>query len=186
MAFYEIRIAGAFAESSKRLENAGAAIDSRVSLKFGLLSNVMDGVLRRNRAMALIATTFGLFVALLAMIGVYGVTSHATAERTREIGIRIALGAERRDVFAMLLGEMMRVVCVGVVFGLGCCFSGSADHSGAIWGVKTTDPLWSLGLRHLLDAPHSRNRCFSPGASGDARRSDGGAEIRVTTPDSFL
>jgi len=48
-------------------------------LKFGLLSNVMDGVLHRNRAMALIATTFGLFVALLAMIGVYGVTAHATA-----------------------------------------------------------------------------------------------------------
>jgi putative ABC transport system permease protein len=141
MAFYEIRIAGAFAESSKRLENAGAAIDSRVSLKFGLLSNVMDGVLRRNRAMALIATTFGLFVALLAMIGVYGVTSHATAERTREIGIRIALGAERRDVFGMLLGEMMRVVCVGVVFGLAAVFPAAQIIQGAIWGVKTTDPL---------------------------------------------
>jgi putative ABC transport system permease protein len=102
---------------------------------------VMDGVLRRNRAMALIATTFGLFVALLAMIGVYGVTSHATAERTREIGIRIALGAERRDVFGMLLGEMMRVVCVGVVFGLAAVFPAAQIIQGAIWGVKTTDPL---------------------------------------------
>jgi putative ABC transport system permease protein len=149
MAFYEIRIAGAFAESSKRLEHAGAAIDSRVSLKFGLLSNVMDGVLRRNRAMAFIATTFGLFVALLAMIGVYGVTSHATAERTREIGIRIALGAERRDVFGMLLGEMMRVVCVGVVFGLAAVFPAAQIIQGAIWGVKTTDPL-SLGFAICL------------------------------------
>jgi len=141
MAFYEIRIAGAFAESFKRLENAAAAIDSRASLKFGLLSNVMDGVLRRNRAIAVIATTFGLFVALLAMIGVYGVTSHATAERTREIGIRIALGAERRDVLGMLLGEMMRVVCVGVVFGLTAVFPAAQIIQGAIWGVKTTDPL---------------------------------------------
>jgi putative ABC transport system permease protein len=149
MAFYEIRIAGAFAESSKRLENAAAAIDSRVSLKFGLLNNVMDGVLRRNRAMALIATTFGLFVALLAMIGVYGVTSHATAERTREIGIRIALGAERRDVLGMLIGEMMRVVCIGVVFGLAAVFPAAQIIQGAIWGVKTTDPL-SLGFAICL------------------------------------
>jgi putative ABC transport system permease protein len=139
--YYQIRIAGAFAESSKRLEIAAAAIDSRVSLKFGLLSNVMDGVLRRNRAMAFIATTFGLFVALLAMIGVYGVTSHATAERTREIGIRMALGAERGDVLRMVLGQMMRVVCIGVVLGLAAVFPAAQIIQGAIWGVKTTDPL---------------------------------------------
>jgi putative ABC transport system permease protein len=139
--YYQIRTAGTFAETTKRLETAAAAIDSRVSLKFGLLSHVMDGVLHRNRAMALIATTFGLFVGLLAMIGVYGVTSHATAERTREIGIRMALGAERRAVFRMLLGEMMRVVCLGVAFGLGAVFPATQLIRGAIWGVKPTDPL---------------------------------------------
>jgi hypothetical protein len=149
MGLYEIRTAGAFAETSKRLESAAAAIDSRVSLKFGLLSNAMDTVLHRNRAMALIATTFGLFVALLAVIGVYGVTSHATAERTREIGIRMALGAERADVFGMLLGEMMRVVCVGVVVGLGSVYPAAQIIQGAIWGVKTTDPV-SLGFAVCL------------------------------------
>jgi hypothetical protein len=141
MGYYEIRTAGTFAETTKRLESAAAAVDSRVSLKFGLLSNAMDGVLHRNRAMALIATTFGLFVALLAMIGVYGVTSHAVAERTREVGVRMALGAERGDVFRMLLGEMMRVVCIGIVFGLGAVFAAAQIIRGAIWGVKPTDPL---------------------------------------------
>lgn len=149
MGSYEIRAVGTFAETAKRLESAAVAIDTRVSLKFGLLSNAMDGVLHRNRAMALIATTFGLFVALLAMIGVYGVTSHATVERTREIGVRMALGAERGDVFRMLLGEMMRVVCIGIVFGLGAVFAATQIIRGAIWGVKPTDPL-SFGIAICL------------------------------------
>ena len=145
MGYYEIRAAGGFAETTKRLETAAAAIDTRVSLKFDLLSHAMDGVLRRNRAMALIATTFGLFVGLLAMIGVYGVTAHSVAERTREIGIRIALGAQRGDVFRMLLGEMMRVVCIGIVFGLGVAEPATQMIRGVIWGVKPTDPL-SIGF----------------------------------------
>lgn len=149
MGFYEIRVAGTFAATTKRLESASTAVDSRVSLKFGLLSNAMDSVLHRNRAMALIATTFGLFVGLLAMIGVYGVTSHATAERTREIGVRMALGAQRKDVFRMLLGEMMRVVGIGIVFGLGAVFPATDMIRGTIWGVKTTDPL-SLGFAICL------------------------------------
>ena len=149
MGNYEIRAVGTFAETAKRLEGATAAVDSRVSMQFGLLSKAMDSVLHRNRAMALIATTFGLFVALLAMIGVYGVTSHATAERTREIGVRMALGAERGDVFRMLLGEMMRVVCIGIVFGLGAVFAATQIIRGAIWGVKPTDPL-SFGIAICL------------------------------------
>jgi putative ABC transport system permease protein len=147
--YYQIRIAGAFAESSKRLENAAAAIDSRVSLKFGLLSNAMDGVLRRNRALALIATAFSLFVALLATIGVFAVTSHAVAERTREIGIRMALGAERSDVLRMLFGEIMRMVGMGIAFGLAAVVPAVQLIRGAIWGVKPADPL-SIGAAICL------------------------------------
>ena len=146
---YEIRVAGGFAENTKRLESAAAAVDSHVSLKFGLLSHAMDTVLHRNRAMALTASAFGMFVGLLAMIGVYGVTSHATAARTREIGVRMALGAEQRDMIRMLLGEMMRVVSIGVVFGLGAAFAAGATIREAIWGVPTTDPL-SLGFASCL------------------------------------
>jgi hypothetical protein len=75
--FYEIRAAGPIAETTKRLESAASVVDSRVSLKLGLLSNVMDSVLHRNRAMALISTAFGLFVGLLSMMGVYGVKEPA-------------------------------------------------------------------------------------------------------------
>ena len=146
---YQIRVAGAFAEATKRLENAAATVDPHIVLKCGRLSDMLSTSVHRNRAMALIATTFGLFVGLLAMIGVYGVTSHATAERTREIGIRMALGAEQRDVLRMLLGEMMRVVCIGIALGLGAVFPAVGIIREAIWGVKPTDPL-SLGFASCL------------------------------------
>lgn len=147
--YYQIRIAGSLGEIAKRLEKAAATVDPHIVLKCELLSNMLNTSVHRNRAMALIATTFGLFVGLLAMVGVYGVTSHATAERTREIGIRMALGAEHRDVLRMLLGEMMRVVCMGLVFGVGLVFGAMQIIRGAIWGVKPTDPL-SFGIAICL------------------------------------
>ena len=146
---YEIRVAGALAETSKRLENAAATVDPRVVLKCDPLSNDISNTVHRNRAMALIATAFGLFVGLLAMIGVYGVTSHAAAERTREIGIRMALGAKRTDVFRMLFGEMMQVVCVGIAFGLGAIIPAAQLIRATIWGVKPSDPL-SIGFAICL------------------------------------
>jgi putative ABC transport system permease protein len=149
MGDYQVRAAGAFAETAKRLENAAATVDPRVMLKCNPLSDLISQSVQRNRAMALIATTFGLFVGLLAMIGVYGVTSHAAAERTREIGIRMALGANRGDVFRMLLGEMMRVVCIGIVFGLGATVPAAQLIRATIWGVKPTDPL-SIGFAICL------------------------------------
>jgi len=146
---YEVRAAGAFAETAKRLENVAATVDPRIFLKCDPLSDMISHSVHRNRAMALIATTFGLFVGLLAMIGVYGVASHAAAERTREIGIRMALGANRGDVFRMLLGEMMRVVCIGTACGLGAVVPAAQMIRATIWGVRPTDPL-SLGFSLCL------------------------------------
>ncbi len=146
---YQIRTAGALAETAKRLEEAAGTVDPRIVLKCEPLSNMLSASVHRNRAMALIATAFGLFVGLLAMIGVYGVTSHAAAERTREIGIRMALGADRGDVFRMLLGEMMRVVCAGLAFGLAAVVPAAQLIRSTIWGVKPTDPL-SIGFAICL------------------------------------
>jgi ABC-type antimicrobial peptide transport system permease subunit len=146
---YQIRAAGTFAETAKRVEDAAATVDPRIVLECSPLSNMVNNSVHRNRAMAFIATAFGLFVGLLAMIGVYGVTSHATAERTREIGIRMALGAERGDVLRMMLGQMMRVVCIGIAFGTATAVAATGIIREAIWGVKPTDPL-SLGFAMCL------------------------------------
>lgn len=148
-AYYQIRVAGAIAEATKRVENAAATVDPRIILKCGRLSDIISASVHRNRAMALIATTFGLFVAVLAMIGVYGVTSHATVTRTREIGVRVALGAKQGDVLRMLFGEMMRMVALGIALGVAAIIPAVQIIRGAIWGVKPADPL-SIGFAICL------------------------------------
>ena len=150
---YEIRAVGPLAETAKRLEAAAAKVDARIVLKCDPLSNAMNGVLHRNRALAWIATTFSLFVGLLAMLGVYGVTSYATAERTREIGIRMALGAQRANVLHMVFGETIWSVCIGAALGAGASVAAAGMFRGLIWGVKPTDPLsfgTAIGLMLLI------------------------------------
>jgi putative ABC transport system permease protein len=138
---YEIRVAGAFAGTAKGLENAAAAVDPGVVLKCDPLTDVISVGVHRNRAVALMAVAFGLFVGLLAMIGVYGVTSYATAERTREIGIRMALGARPGNVFRMIFGETITIVCIGIACGVGAGFAAGQMIQAMLWGVRPTDPL---------------------------------------------
>lgn len=141
MGSYEIRATGPVHDMSKRLDGAAAMVDPQIALKTGALSEMVNNSVHRNRAMALIAITFSAFVGLLAMIGVYGVTSYATAERTREIGIRMALGAQPGDVLRMILSETIRTVCIGVALGAGAGLAVAQMIRGMIWGVRPNDPV---------------------------------------------
>jgi putative ABC transport system permease protein len=151
MGTYEIRAAGRFVETAKRLASVAAAVDPRAVLKCDPLSNAIYNVVHRNRAMALIVTTFGVFAGLLAMIGVYGMTSYATAERTREIGVRMALGAQPGDVFRMVMLETMSVACIGIAFGVAAGVATASLIRGIIWGVRPSDPLsYSIAICLVL------------------------------------
>ena len=101
----------------------------------------------------------GCFAALalaLAAIGLYGVIAYSTAQRTREIGIRMALGALSRDVFAMILRQGFRLIAVGALAGLAAALGLARVTESLLYGVSTTDPLVylivsaSLGLIALL------------------------------------
>ncbi|HKW62510.1 MAG TPA: ABC transporter permease [Candidatus Acidoferrum sp.] len=146
---YEIRAAGSLAEMTKRLEAETATIDPRIVLKCHPQTDDISNSVHRNRATAWMATIFGLFAGLLALIGVYGVTSYATAERTREIGIRMALGAQPGGVFRMVMRETMTMVFIGIALGVGAGLASASLIRGIIWGVKPTDPL-SLGAAICL------------------------------------
>jgi putative ABC transport system permease protein len=78
---------------------------------------------------------------LLATVGIYGVASFAVARRTREIGIRSALGAQRSDVFRLVVGESMRRVAIGLAAGLLGAFGLARVLASQLYGVGMVDPL---------------------------------------------
>jgi len=102
------------------------------------------------RTAARMFAVFGLVAALLATIGIYGVRSYLVARRTREIGIRMALGATRSDVLRMVLREGVVLVSVGLVIGVGLAFAAGASLRGLIYEVSEYDPVSFIGAAVLL------------------------------------
>jgi ABC-type antimicrobial peptide transport system permease subunit len=93
---------------------------------------------------------FGVLALLLATMGLYSVMTYAVSQRTREIGIRMALGAQVRDVLGMVLSQGMLLVFVGVAIGLLGAFLLTRVLSSLLIGVGTTDPITFGGVVMLL------------------------------------
>jgi ABC-type antimicrobial peptide transport system permease subunit len=91
------------------------------------------------RMAALLLTVFGGLALVLAGIGIYGVVNYAVVKRTRELGIRMSLGATARDVMVMAVGGGMRLVLVGGVVGMGLAAVLTWSVSGYLFGISTTD-----------------------------------------------
>src|SRR5262249_38013743 len=104
---------------------------------------------------------FGMIALLLAVVGVYGVKAYAVACRTREIGIRMALGAHRRDVFALIMrqGALQTALAVGI--GLVLSFGAGRVLAQILYQVSPTDPL-ALGTATLMLATAALLACFFP------------------------
>ncbi len=95
----------------------------------------------------------GLFAAtalLLATIGIYGSISYSTRQRTNEIGVRIALGAQSRDVLRLIVGQGIGLALIGVAIGLGAAFLLTRAIRGLLFGVSPTDPLTFFAISLLL------------------------------------
>jgi macrolide transport system ATP-binding/permease protein len=102
------------------------------------------------RAAATLVGLSGSLALLLAAIGLYGVLSYAVSLRTREIGVRVALGAQRRDVASLVVGRGLRLVCLGTALGLALAFVLTRFLSFLLYGVSALDPLTFAGVPALL------------------------------------
>jgi predicted permease len=94
-----------------------------------------------GRVAATFAGSFGLLAMLLAAVGIYSVVAYSTRQRTHEIGIRIALGAQRSDVMKIVLGQGVRLAVIGVIIGLAAAAGLTRLMSTILFGVSATDPL---------------------------------------------
>jgi predicted permease len=114
------------------------------------LQEQVDLSLFPSRVAAWILGGFGVLALLLAAIGIYGVVSYSVAQRTREIGVRMALGAKRRDVLRLVLGEGLFVVAAGLGTGLLLAVAATRLIGGFLYGVGVTDPLTFIGVPAVL------------------------------------
>jgi len=114
------------------------------------LRDQLDLSLLPSRLAAWTLGGFGLLALLLAAIGIYGVVSYSVAQRTREIGVRMALGAKEKDVLRLVLGEGFFVIAVGLALGLLLAAAATRVIAGFLYGVGATDPLTFAGVPLLL------------------------------------
>jgi predicted permease len=105
-----------------------------------MMEDVVGASMAARRANTALLTLFGVLAVLIAVLGVYAVTANAVAQRSREFGIRAALGATRRDLLGLVGGEMVVVVTVGVLAGAAIAWAASRVMAGMVYGVTVHDP----------------------------------------------
>jgi predicted permease len=105
------------------------------------LASEIDQSLVQERLVTWLTTSFGVLATLLVVIGLYGVLSFSVVRRTREIGIRVALGAQRRDVFLMVIKQGMILVLAGAFIGAGVSLALSRFISGLLFGISPTNAI---------------------------------------------
>jgi predicted permease len=114
------------------------------------LNDVVNTSLHQERVLAQICGFFSLFALALACLGLYGVLSFSVIQRTREIGVRIALGAQRRNVLALVVSQGLKMALLGLTLGLAAAMAVTRFTSNFLYGVTPTDPAAFIGVSLLL------------------------------------
>lgn len=123
------------------LRNAVWAVDKDQPVSnIRAMEEIVSAAMARQRFSTMLLGIFAALALVLAAVGIYGVMSYSVAQRTREIGIRLALGAQRRDVLRMTMGQGLRLVSIGVGIGLVAAFILTRVMASLLFGVDATDP----------------------------------------------
>ncbi|HKP11038.1 MAG TPA: ABC transporter permease [Blastocatellia bacterium] len=149
------------AEMVAAVKNVLDEINPAITVRFRGFKPLIEATVLREQLMAMLSGFFGGLALLLACIGLYGILSYGVASRTNEIGIRMALGAQRRDVLWLILREALLLVIVGMVVGLPMIFAVTRLASTLLYGLTPTDPLSLLSAAVLMLAV-ALSACYLP------------------------
>ena len=125
-------------------------INPAITVSFEGLTPIIESTILRERLMATLSGFFGLLALLLASIGLYGILSYGVASRTTELGIRMALGAQRGDVFWLILREALWLVLIGMAVGLPLIFAVTRLAATLLFDLSPTDPVSLIAAALLL------------------------------------
>jgi putative ABC transport system permease protein len=114
------------------------------------MDHVLYTVTARPRFLTFLLVMFATVAVLLAAIGIYGIMSYTVAQGTREIGIRAALGAQRRDLLRMVLSKGLKLTLIGIALGVVGAFGLTRLMSSLLFGVSATDPITFVGVTAVL------------------------------------
>ena len=114
------------------------------------MDDVVNTSVHQERVVAQLGGFFGILALVLACLGLYGVLSFAVVQRTREIGVRVALGAQRRNILSLVVGQGVKLALTGAAVGITGAFVATRLLSSLLFGVTPTDPLTFLGVFLLL------------------------------------
>ncbi len=167
----EVRVAGSPAMMAAGIRKELRALDPNLPiLRIDTIEEQLDDVLVQERLIAALAAGFAAIATLLACLGLYGVMSYMVANRTNEIGIRMALGAGRGDVLGMVLKESLALVLAGIVLGIPISLAAARLIASLLFGVSPGDPAVIGGVALLMIAvgtlagflPARRAACVDP------------------------
>ena len=149
----QIRTTGDAASLTPMARGAIREIDPKLPL-FDVLTlrEQLSGALQREKLVAELASFFGLLALLLACIGLYGVMAHGVVRRTKEIGIRMALGAERGRIVWMVMRETILLVIIGIAVGVPVALGAARLISSQLFGLSPADPITLIASALVLIA----------------------------------
>ncbi|HXA50932.1 MAG TPA: ABC transporter permease [Candidatus Acidoferrum sp.] len=145
-----LRTTGRLKDVYGSVKGAVAAVNPAIVLEFHVMTTQIDETLLRDRLMAALAGAFGVLAAVLAAIGLYGVIAYMVARRQNEIGVRMALGADRASVVRLVLREAMMLLAAGLVIGGGLALWAGRAAEKMLFGLKPNDATTFVAAGLLL------------------------------------
>jgi len=138
------------------------AADPALPVTVTTMDDVLTASTGRPRLYAVMTGVFGAVALMLAVVGIFGVVSYVAAQRTREIGVRMALGAQRREILGLVIGQGMRPIAAGICAGIVGAVALTRFIGTLLFGVEPLDPL-TFGVVIALLMAVGLVACWIPG-----------------------